>query len=89
MKAWITASAALLTLALGANAQEPPAGSPFAAVHAACEKDIQTYCASTQPRTPEHMQCIKANEAKFSKPCQDALANMRKAMGNNPPPPKQ
>lgn len=80
----IAASATLLMLALGANAQEPPPA--FAAMHAACEKDIQTYCASTQPRTPEHMQCIKANEAKFSKPCQDALANMRKAMGNPPKP---
>ena len=39
----------------------------------ACRSDIQQYCGS-QAAGPQRRQCITANEAQFSQPCQSAMA---------------
>ena len=39
----------------------------------ACHADIQQYCGS-QAAGPQRQQCITANAAQFSQPCQTALA---------------
>ena len=39
----------------------------------ACRADIKQYCGS-QPPGPQRRQCINANQAQFSQPCQSALA---------------
>ena len=38
-----------------------------------CRADIQQYCGS-QAAGPQRRQCITANEAQFSQPCQTAMA---------------
>ena len=40
----------------------------------ACHADIQQYCGS-QAAGPQRRQCITANEAQFSQPCQSAMAD--------------
>lgn len=42
----------------------------------ACGADVQQYCGS-QPAGAQRRQCITANKAQFSQPCQSALAARR------------
>lgn len=73
MRGWIAASTAVVLFGFGACAQQ---SEQAAAVKVACKSDIQTYCSSTEPRTPERKLCLKDNASKFTKECQEALKNL-------------
>ncbi len=82
MKLITSMLAALLLMAAAAQAQ-PPAASPQVqaardAVRKACADDSKSLCADKQGR--EAMQCLRANAAKVSPGCKDAMAKL-------PPPP--
>ena len=80
----IVLGAVALSVAGAAAQDQPPPGGAFAAVHAACEKDVQTFCGDTQPRTPERMKCMRDKRDKFSQPCKDALAKLPQNMPPKP-----
>lgn len=78
---------AFLLTALPAAAQTAPpspnnsgreaARGRFAHVREVCQADFQQYCASAGQERGARRECIRANAAKFSQPCRDALAEMR------------
>jgi hypothetical protein len=66
-----------------APAPSPDAQAAHAAVHKACQSDMQSLCADKRGR--EAMQCLRSNSDKLSSDCKDALSKMPKRT----PPPQQ
>jgi hypothetical protein len=64
-----------------APAPSPDAQAARAAVHKACQSDMQTLCADKRGR--EAMQCLRSNPDKLSADCKDALSKLPK---HGPPP---
>jgi Cysteine rich repeat len=64
-------------------APSPDVQAARAALHKACQSDMQTLCADKQGR--EAMQCLRSNTDKLSADCKDAMAKMPKRA---PPPPQ-
>jgi hypothetical protein len=66
-----------------APAPSPDAQAARAAVHKACQSDMQSLCADKQGR--EAMQCLHSNSDKLSSDCKDALSKLPR----RPHPPSQ
>jgi hypothetical protein len=89
--------AALAALAAAGAALAQPApngggggggqGGPLAAFRAACQADMQKFCADTQPG-PGRGQCMRAHQADLSPDCKAAMAQLQAARppGGGPPP---
>jgi hypothetical protein len=83
---YFTSLVVLAALVAGAGAEaQTPAPSPDvraarAAVHEACQSDMQSLCGDKQGR--EAMQCLRSNTDKVSADCKDALSKLPK----RPPP---
>jgi|HubBroStandDraft_1064217.scaffolds.fasta_scaffold26856_4 hypothetical protein len=74
---FLIAGAALALLAGSAFAQPQGGGG----VRAACSADFQKYCPDAKPGPGGGLrECVTANYKAFTKPCQDAIAEMRSRM---------
>ena len=76
MKTSLSLLAALFVLAPGlavAQSQQPQPN-----MRSACEADVQKLCAGVQPGSRRIANCLKANQAKVSQPCKDAIAARNK-----------
>lgn len=76
MKPSLSLLAALFVLAPGlavAQSQQPQPN-----MRSACEADVQKLCADVQPGGRRIANCLKANQAKVSQPCKDAMAARNK-----------
>ncbi|MHB8286255.1 MAG: hypothetical protein ACYDD1_16480 [Caulobacteraceae bacterium] len=77
---FILLALAAATPAFAQDDQRPPPNPQMQAERAhfreVCSPDIEHFCADAgQDRHARH-ECMMANQAKFSKPCQDALSEM-------------
>jgi hypothetical protein len=59
-----------------APAPSPDAQAARAALHKACQSDMQALCADKRGR--EAMQCLRSNTDKLSADCKDAISKMPK-----------
>ncbi|HVY33701.1 MAG TPA: hypothetical protein VG960_04695 [Caulobacteraceae bacterium] len=93
LRALLIMAAAAGLAAGGAYAQTPPGPPPMSAAHhgpapemraameatrKACEADMTSLCSGK--KGPEAMMCMHDNHDKLSKPCQDAIADLRAQM---------
>lgn len=69
---------AILSFATTAAAAQQPTAAQRNAVRDACMADLKTVCAGIQPGEGRVAACAKANFAKLSPPCQQALIAVKK-----------
>ncbi len=69
---------AILSLATTAAAAQQPTDALRKAVRDACMADLKTVCAGVTPGEGRIAACAKANFAKLSPPCQQALIAAKK-----------
>lgn len=68
------AGAVMFALSGAAIAQASPQGGHSGEFRAACDQDMQTYCATAQSREDRHS-CVQANKDKFSDTCKSFMAS--------------
>jgi hypothetical protein len=77
MKPQFLIAGAALALLAGSAFADPPAGG----VRATCPADFQKYCPDAKPGPGGGLrECVTAHFKEFTKPCQDAIIEMRTRM---------